>query len=127
MLKLSEHDLDPVAAFLAASVALDALAARLSGRGAGPYTLVFQQASEPFSAVTAVRDHPLGNGQTFHYGRRAGAVTDLSSVLKNLMGPPAVSVMTCNLVFMPSFVWPISQPYPPFFDRRLDIVRCALR
>ena len=86
MLKLSEHDLDPVAAFLAASVALDALAARLSGRGAGPYTLVFQQASEPFSAVTAVRDHPLGNGQTFHYGRRAGAVTDLSSVHKKLDG-----------------------------------------
>jgi hypothetical protein len=86
VLKLSAHDLDPLAAFLAASIALDGLAARLSARDAGPCAVVFQQTSEPVSVVTAVRDHPLGSGQTFHYGRRAGAVTDLSSVHKKLDG-----------------------------------------
>lgn len=52
ILQASGHDLDPVAAFVAALIVLDGLATRLPARNAGLYPFVFQSFSEP-ACITA--------------------------------------------------------------------------
>ena len=73
----SEHDLDLVAAFVAALVVHNGLAAQLPAWDAWLYPLVFQRISEPVGIIARVRQQPFCLWQTTQQGCCTRAVADL--------------------------------------------------
>ncbi len=131
ILQASEHDLDPVAAFVAALVVLDGFAAQLPARDAGPYPLAFQRIPEPVGIITPVGQQPLRPWRTAQQGRRAGVIADLtcrheeadrpSLGIRNRMQLGVHATLRAPDQTAPLVV------RPSFFDRRLVAVRCAFK
>src|SRR3546814_1921948 len=59
VLEAAEHDLDAVAAFVAALVVFDGLAAYFPARDAGRDALFLQGIAEPVGIIAPVGEHPL--------------------------------------------------------------------
>ena len=98
---------------------------------AGLYPFVFQRFSEPVSVITPVGQQPLRLWQAAQQRRRAGVIADLACGHEEpdrttigigdgvQLGVHAALGSTDQTA--PLVAW------PPFFDRRLVAVRCALR
>jgi hypothetical protein len=131
VLEPSEHDLDPVASFVAALVMLDGVAARLPAGNAGPYPLVFQRFPEPISVITAVGEQPLRLWQVAQQGRRTGIVADLpcghEEADRAAIGIGDGMQLGVHAALRAADQTASLVAWPPFFDRRLVAVRCALR
>lgn len=82
-------------------------------------------------ALRFVNQQPFGLRRAVQQGGRTGVVADLSPVMKKRNRAAIGIGAACNLVFMSPLVRPIRRPLwsfgPPFIDRRLVAVRCALR
>jgi hypothetical protein len=74
--RATEHDLDSVAAAMAAFVVADSFALCLPTRDARAYPIVSQRISEPACVLAVIRDHPLGGRQTAQPGGGFGIVAD---------------------------------------------------
>ena len=142
VLEAAEHDLDPVAPFVAASIVADLLLAVLSPRNADPYPFVFQRFSISVFIITPVCQEPFGPRQTFHKGRRAHVVADLACRHEELQRPPFGIRHGVKFGIQPAFRAPDHPPHPaglrgctaatvpphiPFFTARLEAVRWAFR
>ena len=77
-LQASEHDLNPVAPFVAALVALHGLLAGLPAGDANLYPFVFQSVSEPVGVISPVAQKPSRLRQTAQQSRRAGLIAHLT-------------------------------------------------
>ena len=82
-------------------------------------------------SITPVRDHPLGSRQTAQQGRGSGVVADLPCGYEELKGP-SLGVCDCVQLGVQATLRSANQTpaliaWPPFFVRRLEAVRCALR
>ena len=78
ILQAPEHDLNPVAAFVAALVVLDRLSTRLPPRNTSLYAFVFQRFSEPVSVIAPVGQQPVRRRQIVQEGSRSRVVADLA-------------------------------------------------
>lgn len=120
-----EHDLDPVAAFVAALVVLDGLAARLSNRDAGLYPLVFQRMSEPISIVAPICQQPLRLRQAAQQGRSTCVIADLTCGHEEADRASLGIRHSVQLGVHPAFgSSDQTAPFvvgPPFFARMFDI------
>ncbi len=118
-------------ALVAAAVVLDGLAARLAARDAGLDALVGQGFAEPVGIVASVGEQPVGSWQSVEQGERAGVVAYLARAQEEAEGPPVRVGDRVELRVEPALrasdEAPRLRPGPPFLDRRLEAVRCALR
>jgi hypothetical protein len=62
-LEATEHDLDPVAAFIPALVVFDGLFAGLSARDAGGNPFFLQRIAEPVGVIAPITQQPLCLGR----------------------------------------------------------------
>jgi hypothetical protein len=131
VLQPAEHDLDPVASFIAALVVLDGLVARLPSADAGLYPLVFQRISEPVGIMAPVGQQPLRLWQTTQQGRRIRIVADLAcgheEADRAAIGIGDGMQLGVHAALCPADQTAVLVAWPPFFDRRLVAVRCAFR
>jgi hypothetical protein len=131
VLQSPEHDLDPVAAFVAAFVVLDGLSARLPVGDAGLYPLVFQRISEPVGDVAPVGQQLFRRGQAAEHGSCTSIVADRACGHVELdratlrVGDGMQFCVHAALGPADQAASPIVEP--PIFDRRLVAVRCAFR
>ena len=127
----AEHNLDPVAPFVAPFVVADGFATRLPPGDARAYPLVFQCFPEPVSVIATVRDHPFGSRQAAQQGGSSGVVAHLACGHEELQRTPLRIGDGMQLGVQPAFRAPDEAPAlvigPPFFARRLEAVRCAFR
>lgn len=77
VLEAPGHDLDPVAAIVAASVVFDRLSKRLPNRDTGLYPLGFLRTCGPIGIVPTVGHQPFHLWQAAQEVRRAGVISDL--------------------------------------------------
>jgi hypothetical protein len=131
VLQPAEHDFDAVAAFIAALVVFDGVAARRPSWYAGLYPFVLQRTSEPVSVIAPVSQQPVRFWQTAQQGHRACVIAHLT---RSHVEPDRAAIGVGNGMQLdvpadlcatdhtaPLVAW------PPFFDCRLVAVRCALR
>ncbi|CAM8671106.1 hypothetical protein MCEREM30_00825 [Paracoccaceae bacterium] len=126
-----EHDLDPVAAFVATLVVLDWLATGFPAWDARLYPLVFQRICEPVSVIAPVGQQPLRLWQAAQQGRRAGIVADLACGHEEA-DRAAIGLGDGMQIGVHAALGSADQTAPlvacpPFFDRRLVAVRCTFR
>ena len=86
-LEPAEHDLDAIAALVAALVVFHGLLARLPAWDAGFYPSVLQCFSKPVGIMAPIRQKPLGLRQAVQKRRCAGIITDLSCRHEEANGP----------------------------------------
>ena len=113
---------------VAAAVVLDGPLARAPSRDAGPGSPVQQGLAEPVGIIASVRDQPVGPWQSVEQGKRAGVVADLARGQEEPDGPSIPVGDGVELGVEPALRAADETPTrPPFFDRRLEAVRCAFR
>lgn len=131
VLEPAEHHLDAVATPVAAPVMPDGPVAQLPPWDAGLGSPVQQGLAEPVGVISSVRDQPVGPWQSVEQGERTRVVADLARRQEEPDGPSFRIGDGVELGVEPTFRAPdeaaFLRPGPPFFDRRLDAVRCALR
>lgn len=72
------HDLDAVAAFVAALVIFDGDLALFSSGDAGAYPFVFQRFPEPTGIIDAISEQPIDARQAAEQRLRPDVIADLS-------------------------------------------------
>ena len=116
---------------VATLVVLDGPLARAPSRDAGLGSPVQQGLAEPVGIIASVRDQPVGPRQSVEQGKRAGVVADLAGRQEEADRPPVGVGDRVELGVETALRAPdeaaFLRPEPPFFDRRLEAVRCALR
>src|SRR3546814_192629 len=127
VLETTEHDLDTIAAFVAPLVVFYGLVAYFSTRDAGRDPLFLQGVAEPVGVVAPVGQHPLRFGQTVEQSCRASVIADLASGHEEADGTAIRIGHGMQLGVHAAFCAPDQASRTPFFTRRLDAVRCALR
>ena len=110
-----------------ALIVSDGLVARLASRDAGPDTFVYLDFAESVRIITAISEEPFSIRQTAQQGRGTGIVAHLTGRDKERDRAaagvrdgmqPGVHTTLC----LPDYA-----SNPPFFNPRLEAVRCALR
>ena len=127
VLEAAEHDLVAAAAFVSALVVFDGHDPGFPSRNAGCDALCLKGVPVPVCAVAAVSQHPLGPGQIIEQRRSAGVVADLASGHEEADWAAVGFSNGVKLYVDSSFGTTDEPPETPFFTRRLDAVRCALR
>ena len=127
MIQAAEHDLDAAAAFVAALVVFDGLVPYFPARDAGRDPLFLQGVAEPVGIITSVGQHPLRFGQTVEQSRRARVIADLPGGHEEADRTTVRIGHSMQLGIHAAFRAPDQASRAPFFTRRLDAVRCALR
>ena len=112
---------------MAALVVLDGLFARLATGDAGRCARAYKGFTELISIVPSVSEEPLGFRQTIHQGGCTSIVTDLSRCDEEADWSSAGVCNRMQLCVHAALGQPDQASSPPFFNRRLDAVRCALR
>ena len=87
ILEPAEHDLDPVAAFVAALIIFDWRLAFLSAPDTGAYPLVSQRFSKPISVIPAIPEQPFDLWETTEQSPCANVIADLSCSDKRSVVP----------------------------------------
>ena len=120
-----------MASSIATLVVFDGLVAGAPAGDAGLDALVGQSLAEPVGVIASVREQPVRFGQGTQERQRAGVVADLSRAQEEAERPPVPVGDRMELGVEPAFRAadepPALRRWPPFFDRRLEAVRCALR
>jgi hypothetical protein len=125
------HDLDPVAALGSALVMLGGTTARLPAGDAGLYPFVFQRISGPVGIVAPVSQQPFCLRQAAQQSGCTRAIADLTCGHAETARTPIGTGDGMQLRVHAAFgsadqTFPLTAG-PPFFNRRLDAVRCAFR
>src|SRR3546814_7421504 len=123
----TEHDLDAIAAFFAPLVVFYGLVPYFPARDAGRDPLFLQGVAEPVGIIASVGQHPLRLGQTVEQSGRASVIADLASGHEEADGTAIRIGHSMQLGVHAAFRTPDQASRTPFFTRRLDAVRCALR
>jgi hypothetical protein len=149
----TEHNLDPVAAFVSTLVVFDGLGSGLPARDARLYLLVLRGFTKPVRVIAWVGQKPLRRWKTAQQCCRAGIIADLACgheeadwsaiLIRDSMqfGPSRrLCQSSAGQQFMPPLGRPPSRDIscgktlpgsdqttaPPFCNPRLEAVRCAL-
>ena len=127
ILEPAEHDLNAVAAFIAAFVVPDGFLPALPAGDARSYPFVFQRISEPVSIMAPVGQHPFCLRKAAQHGGGTGVIADRTSRDKHA-DRTALSIGNgMKLRVHAALRAPDQPPTPPFFTRRLEAVRWAFR
>ena len=131
VLQPAEHDLDPIAATIAAPVVVDGLGARLPARNAGAYPLVFHSIPKPVGIISPVGNQPFSGRQAAQQGRGAGIVAYLTcgheEAQRAARGVSDCVQLGVHATFGATDQTPSLVAGSAFFARRLEAVRCAFR
>ena len=122
-----EHDLDPVSPFVAALVVLDGFVTGAPAGDAGLDALVSQGLPEPVRVIAAIAEQPLRLGQVVQQRCRARVVADLPGGHEEAQWAAVRVGDSMELGVHAAFGAADQAPEIPFFNRRLDAVRCAFR
>jgi hypothetical protein len=127
VLQPAKHDLDTVAALVSTLVLFDGLAAGLPAPDAGPDPLIFKGFAKPIGIVAPVGQQPVGLGQAAQQRCGAGIVADLARSHEELEWAAPGIRDGVQLGIHATYGSPDQSATLPFFNRRLDAVRCAFR
>ncbi len=127
VLESSEHDLDAVSTFVAALIVSNCLLAGFPARDAGAYALVFQRISEPIGIIAPIRQHPVCLWEAAQQSSGSAVVADWSGCDEQA-DRAALRIGNGMQLCVHAAFGAADQPSePPFFTRRPEAVRCALR
>ena len=135
----AEHDLDPVAPFVATLVAFHRFLALFPARDAGAYPFVFQRFPEPVGIISAVPEPSVDVRQAVEQCPRADVIADLTggdkevdrsafAIVLEPMAHHGSSVADGMEFGVHAALGASNQASPPpFLAPRLVAVRCAVR
>ena len=127
ILQAPKHDLDPVAALVPTLVIFDRCATGLPARDARRDPFVYQGIAEPVRVISPIGKHPFGFRQAAYQGGSTCVITDLACGHEYPDRPPLGIGNSMQLGVHAALRPPDQSAAPPFFRRRLEAVRCALR
>lgn len=127
ILETTEHDLDAFASFVLALVVLDWKRAGFPAWNAGFDAFLLQCIPEPVGVIPPVRQHPLCLGQLIQQSCGAGIITDLAGGDEESQGAAIGIGYRVKLGVHPTLRASDQASEIPFFTRRLEAVRCALK
>jgi len=127
VLQPAEHDFDPVSPLVAALVVTDGVGPGFAARDAGRDALGLQGVPEPVRIIAPITEQPLSSGKTVQEGGGAGVVADLASGHEQADGASVGIGHGMKLGVHAALGASDQPPEAPFFTRRLEAVRCALR
>src|SRR3546814_8474890 len=127
VLEAAEHDLDAVAAFVAALVVFDGLVPYFPARDAGRDALFLQGIAEPVGIIAPVGEHPLRFGQTVEQSGYARVIADLPGGHEEADRAAICIGHGMKLGVHTAFRADRKASRTPFFTPRLDAVRWAFK
>jgi hypothetical protein len=108
-------------------VVLDGRHARFASRDAGLGAFIYKGFAELIDIIPSIGEKPVGFWQIVHQGRSASIITDLPSGYEQADRTADGVCYSMQFGVHAAFSQPDQASTPPFFDRRLEAVRCALR
>ena len=127
VLQAPEHDLDPFAFSVATLVVFDGFVTRLPPRNTRDDAPVWKDFADPNRIVSAIARKPVGGWQAAFQSPCPGVVAPFARGHEEPDRPSDRIRDGMQLRVQAALRSPCQTATPPFFDRRLEAVRCALR
>ena len=123
----TEHNLHPLPPFVAPLVIFDGLVARHSLWDAARYPSIYNSFTKPICIISPICQKSVGGGQAIRRDSGLSVIADLASSQEERDRPPNYFIHDMQHGIDTTLGPPNQASTPPFFNRILDAVPCALR